>query len=328
MLKLTRVVAICFLSHLGIAQSQDSQIYVLVGQPTQIPLKIKAENATTRCNLEISIPGQNKFEREVSEPDFQAILDFTAPNEGLFVIEWKGKLKMRGLRSVSGCDGSGMVTVSAKPGSDQIAVMWNDYFSKIKPEGAECVKIGMELSQLYFESSDPNAKLTLTTDQVMRSIYDKCDSFMRAKQPQQNFACTLSGGIRSFCDNAYAERRSDGQLTRISRIEAIKLHFAGREWSLGNVETADAKTNRVRLEEDAKNRQAAEIAAKQKQAEAKPKASPSQESNRSTAPSTQPKQEPPKAEAPPKQEQPKAEPPPPNQAPAKPKPTAKTTTDL
>jgi pyruvate/2-oxoglutarate dehydrogenase complex dihydrolipoamide acyltransferase (E2) component len=203
----------------------------------------------------------------------------------------------------------------------------------------------MELSQLYFESSDPNAKLTLPTDQVLRPIYDKCDAFMRAKQPQQNFACTLSGGIRSFCDSVYAERRSDGQFTRISRVEAIKLQLAGREWALGNVETADAKTNRVRLEEEARNRQAADSAAKQKQEEeqkakqaadaavaaaaarkrqeeAKTRPSPSQEANRTSAPSTQPKQEQPKAEpAPPP-------PPPPKQEPAKPKPTVKSTTDL
>jgi hypothetical protein len=346
MLKLLQVLVICALSQLGLAQAQDTQISVMLGQPTQIPLKIKVANDTTRCNLEVAIPGQNKFEREVSAPDFQTILDFTAPNEGIFVIEWKGRLKKRGLNSVLGCDGSGKIVVTAKPGSDQIAAKWNDYFSKIKPEGAECVKTGMELSQLYFESSDPNARLTLPTDQVMRPIYDKCDAFMRAKQPQQNFACTLSGGIRSYCDNVYAERRSDGQLTRISRIDAIKLHFAGRDWSLGNVETSDAKSNRLRLEEDAKNRQAAEVAAKVKQEEeqkakqaaeaaakkrqeeAKPKPTPSQETNRSSAPSTQPKQEPAKAEAPPKQEPPKAEPPPPKQEPAKPKPTAKSTTDL
>ena len=344
--KVTRLIAICALSHLGLAHSQDSQISVMLGQTTQIPLNIKVANDTTRCNLEISIPGQNKFEREVSAPDFQTLLDFTPPNEGVFVIEWKGRLKRRGLNSVLGCDASGKVVVSAKPGTDQIAAKWNDYFSKIKPEGAECVKTGMDLSQLYFESSDPNAKLTLPTDQVLRPIYDKCDAFMRAKQPQQNFACTLSGGIRSFCDSVYAERKSDGQLTRISRIEAIKLQLAGREWALGNVETADAKTNRVRLEEEARNRQAADSAAKQKQEEeqkakqatdaagaaaaaaaarkrqeeAKARPSPSQEANRTSAPSTQPKQEQPKAEP--------APPPPPKQEPAKPKPTVKSTTDL
>ena len=316
--KVTRLIAICALSYFGLAYSQDSQISVMLGQPTQIPLKIKVANDTTRCNLEISIPGQNKFEREVSAPDFQTLLDFTAPNEGEFVIEWKGRLKKRGLNSVMGCEGSGKVLVSAKPGNDQIAAKWNDYFSKIKLEQTECLKTGMELSQLYFESTDPNAKLTSPTDQVLRPIYDKCDAFLRAKQPQQNFSCTLSGGITSLCDSVYAERRSDGKLTRISRIEALKLHLAGREWALGNVETADAKTNRVRLEEEAKNRHEADAAAsaRKRQEEAKPKPTPKQEPNRSSAPNTQPKQEPAKAEAPPKQE------------PAKPKPTVKSTTDL
>ena len=251
--KIGCLIAVSAFCHLGTAHSQDSQVSALIGQPIQIPLKIKVGNETTRCNLEIAVPGQNKFEREVSTPDFQTIIDFTAPNEGTFVIEWKGRLKKRGLNSVFGCDGSGKITVSAKPGAEQITAKWNEYFSKIKPEAAECVKTGMELNQVFFESSDPTAKLSLPTDQVMRPIYDKCDAFARAKQPQQNFACTLAGGIRSFCDNVYAERRSDGQLTRISRTEAIKLHFASREWTLGNVETAEAKSNRARLEEEAKN---------------------------------------------------------------------------
>ena len=74
MLKFVQIVAICVLSQLGLAQAQDTQISVLLGQPTQIPLKIKVASDTTRCNLEVAIPGQNKFEREVSAPDFQTIL--------------------------------------------------------------------------------------------------------------------------------------------------------------------------------------------------------------------------------------------------------------
>jgi hypothetical protein len=178
----------------------------------------------------------------------------------------------------------------------------------------------------------------------MRPIYDKCDAFMRAKQPQQNFACTLSGGIRSFCDNVYAERRSDGQLSRISRTDAIKLHFAGREWALGNVETADAKTNRVRVEEEARNRQVAESAAKQKQEEeqkakqaadtaaaataaaARKRQEEAKAKQATSSANTPPKAEPSRAETPPKQEAPP--PPPPKQEPAKPKPTVKSSTDL
>ena len=342
------MIVLAVLTFASLSFAQDSQMTVLQGQISQVPIKIKAANDSSRCNIEIAVPGQNKFEREVSAPDFQTLIDFTPPDEGVFVIEWKGRLKKRGLNSVLGCDGSGKITVTAKAGAEQVSAKWNEYFSRIKPEGAECVKTGMELSQLYFESSDPNAKLTLPTDQVMRPIYDKCDAFLRAKQPQQNFACTLNGGIKFFCDNVYAERRSDGQLTRISRVEAIKLHFAGREWTLGNVETTDAKTSRLRQEEEAKNRQAAENAARQKleeeqkakqaaeaaakkrQEESKPKANPTQETSRPNAPSAQAKPEPPKPE-PPKPEPPKPEPPkpePPKQEPAKPKPTAKSTTDL
>ena len=240
------------------AQSQDLQVSLPVGVQSQVPLKIKPSADSAKCNIEISVPGQNKFEREMSAPEFETLIEFTPPNEGVFSIEWKGKLKRRGLNSVLGCDAAGKVIVAAKPGASEIAAKWNDYFAKVKPEASECVKIGLDINQITYESTDPSAKLVAPTDPIVKPVFEKCDSFLRAKQPQQNFACTISGSIKTFCDNQYAERGADGRLRAISRSDAIKLHLNGREWSLGNTETAEAKTNRLRLEEEAKNRQTAE----------------------------------------------------------------------
>jgi hypothetical protein len=322
----------------SLAQTQNA----ILGQPSQIRFAIPNVTNQDKCHIEVILPNQQKIAIDVDGPQFNAEVNFTPDQIGSTTLKWDGKRKNRGLNSVNACPGSGVIQISVRGNTEFIAQQWSQYFSKVSEPIAECVKTGMGLSQVYFESSDPTAKLTLPTDQVMRPIYEKCDSFTRAKQPQQNFACTLSGGIRTFCDNVYTERRQDGQLTRISRIDAIKLHFSGRDWALGNIETADAKINRTRLEEETKNRQAAEAAAKLKldeeqkakqiaeaaakkrQEEAKPKASPAQEANR---PSNPPKQETAKAEPLPKQEPAKAEPPV-KQEPAKPKPTAKSTTDL
>jgi len=194
----------------------------------------------------------------MSAPDFETLIDFTPPSEGVYSIEWKGKLKRRGLNSVSGCDAAGKVIVSAKPGASEIAAKWNDYFAKAKPEASECVKIGLDTNQIIYESTDPSAKLVSPTDPIVKPVFEKCDSFLRAKQPQQNFACTITGGIKTFCDNQYAERGADGRLKAISRADAIKLHLNGREWTLGNTETTDAKVNRLKSEDDSKKQQLAD----------------------------------------------------------------------
>lgn len=242
------------------AQSQEVQLELPIGVQSQVPLQIKLPSETGKCNIEISVPGQAKFEREVNAPNFQASVDFTPPGEGSFPIEWKGKLKKRGLNSVLGCDGAGKVLVTGKPSASDIAAKWSDYFSKSKTEAVECVRLGLEINQVLFESTDPAAKLVTPNDSSVKPIFEKCDSFFRARQPQQNFACTIQGGIKTFCNNLYAERGVDGRLKAISKTEAIKLHFSGKEWSLGNVETEEAKSIRLKAEEDNKNRQLADAA--------------------------------------------------------------------
>ena len=47
------------------AQSQEVQLELPVGVQSQVSLQIKLPNETGKCNIEITVPGQAKFEREV-----------------------------------------------------------------------------------------------------------------------------------------------------------------------------------------------------------------------------------------------------------------------
>ena len=251
------------------AQSQEVQLELPVGVQSQVSLQIKLPNETGKCNIEITVPGQAKFEREVTAPNFQALVEFTPPAEGSFPIEWRGKLKKRGLNSVLGCDGAGKVMVVGKTSASDIAAKWSDYFSKSKPEAVECVRLGLEINRVLFESTDPAAKLVAPNDSSVKPIFEKCDSFFRQKQPQQNYACTIPGGIKTFCNELFAERGADGKLSAISKLEAIKLHFNGREWMLAHTETGEAKATRLKSEEDSKKQQEADAATRTAEANSK-----------------------------------------------------------
>ena len=266
-----KLLSISLFSMLAIssAQSQEVQLELPVGVQSQVSLQIKLPNETGKCNIEITVPGQAKFEREVTAPNFQALVEFTPPAEGSFPIEWRGKLKKRGLNSVLGCDGAGKVMVVGKTSASDIAAKWSDYFSKSKPEAVECVRLGLEINQVLFESTDPAAKLVAPNDSSVKPIFEKCDSFFRQKQPQQNYACTIPGGIKTFCNELFAERGADGKLSAISKLEAIKLHFNGREWMLAHTETGEAKATRLKSEEDSKKQQEADAATRTAEANSK-----------------------------------------------------------
>jgi hypothetical protein len=133
----------------------------------------------------------------------------------------------------------------------------------------ECVKVGMDISQIkYLSLADPNALLTAPDDQKLKPIYDKCDSFARQNQPRKTSPCVLSNqnNLNTICDGLYAERQADGRLISITRTAAIQLHFEGKPWTIGTIENSDARVARLKREEEEKAKQAANIAA-QKEAQ-------------------------------------------------------------
>ena len=249
------------------AQNQSA----ILGQPSQIRFAIPNVTNQDKCHIEVSLPNQQKIAIDVDAPQFNAEVNFTPDQIGSTTLKWEGKRKNRGLNSVNACPGSGTIQISVSGNTEYIAQQWNQYFARVPEPIGECVKVGMDISQLKYQIlADPNALLTGPEDQKLKPIYEKCEAFAKQNQPRKGAPCTLASqnNLRTTCDGVYAERQPDGRLKTISRTEAIKLQFEGKPWTVGVVETLDVRANRLKQEEEDKAKQAANIAA-QKDAEEK-----------------------------------------------------------
>ncbi len=244
---------------------------ITLGQPSQIRFAIPNVTNQDKCHIEVNLPNQQKLAIDVDGPLFNAEVNFTPDQIGSSTIKWEGKRKNRGLNSVNACPGSGVIQISVKGNAEYIAQQWSQYFSKVPETISECVKVGMDISQLKYQIlADPNDLLTGPEDQKIKPIYEKCEAFAKQNQPRKAVPCTLASqnNLRTICDGVYAERQSDGKLKLISRTEAIQLQFAGKPWTIGVNENLDARAARLKQEEEDKTKQAANIAA-QKEAQEK-----------------------------------------------------------
>jgi len=255
---------------IGIAASSMAQTQnAILGQSSQIRFAIPNVTNQDKCHIEVSLPNQQKIAIDVDGPQFNAEVNFTPDQIGSTVLKWEGKTKFRGLKTVSACPGSGVIQVAVSGNTEFIAQQWNQYFAKVPEPIAECVKVGMDISQLKYQAlADPNAVLTAPEDQKLKPIYEKCEAFAKQNQPRKGAPCTLASqnNLRTTCDGVYAERQLDGRLKTISRTEAIKLQFEGKPWTVGVIENLDTRAARLKQEEEDKAKQAATIAA-QKEAE-------------------------------------------------------------
>jgi len=104
--KLIPISAIIFTIN-AYAQNQTA----LLGQPNQIKFNIANVVNTNKCNIEVTLPNQQKVGVEVEGPQFIASVDFNPEQAGNANIQWEGKTKVRGLATVFACPGSGTVQV-------------------------------------------------------------------------------------------------------------------------------------------------------------------------------------------------------------------------
>jgi hypothetical protein len=255
------------------ANSFSQDLVAIVGQSNKISFPILNVTNSSKCHIEVLMPNQQKIGIDVSGPEFIASLDYMPTQQGMNIFRWEGKLKSRGLNSVFACPGSGSIQVQVNGNSEQIAKKWEEYFAKSTEEVRECVKYGMDAANLKYQIfADPGVILTGPDDSKIKPIYEKCDSFMRQNQPNKGVSCTLANqnNVRTTCDGVYAERQPDGRLRTISRLAAIQLHFEGKPWTVGLVENVEVRNNRLKREEEERQKLAAEAVAK-REAEEKEK---------------------------------------------------------
>jgi hypothetical protein len=270
-----RILLILGIFPLCILTSNAQPLPVRVGQPNLVTIKLPSQDLDLKCNINVSFPGNSVIQKEVTPPNFETQVEIIPQIPGPVNIQWKGALKVRGINSLLACSGDGTIELIASLDPQVVAKQWESTFSKMNSDQLECVKTGLEINQLKYQSIDPDANLTGPDDTKSKQIFNKCDSFLAVKtlwgsknNNPESFPCNIQTNIKTICEGVYAEKLSDGKLVSISKTQAIQLHFENKPWTTGQRENAEGKQQRAKSEEDQKARQQDELLAK-KEAEEK-----------------------------------------------------------
>jgi hypothetical protein len=241
------------------AQTEKNNLFT--GSASIWNFKLPLDPSVGRCNIEVTVTGGPTVEQELVGPGFQGQISWTPENPGPVSLNWKGKTKFRGLNTVAACPGSGSLSEVVQPSADLIRRQWSQVMDKLNPQQKECLQIGMQLTGLLMESSDPNAKLTAPSDPATKVVYQKCDAFL-AKKPKDSVPCNINSGVRSTCEESW-RMEVDGRGRRLNFADAVQATFENKNVSLALFEKADVREVREKAENEAKAKAAAQLAAKQ-----------------------------------------------------------------
>jgi hypothetical protein len=126
---------ITFISH--------AQILTYVGRTTQVDITADNQKSDT-CNIEIAFPNGTSIQKEITKANPVAKVEFAPNQEGPNKIEWKGKLRLRGLSTTFACDGQGSVIVNALSLSEFNSVKWSELTSNYNSAKLVCLDNGLK----------------------------------------------------------------------------------------------------------------------------------------------------------------------------------------
>jgi len=119
-MKTIKFIIFYFALTLSVSATAQNQT-ATVGEATKIKINIVDTVAGNKCNIEVTLPNQQKMGIEVEGPQFVASFDFTPSQTGSNIINWEGKNKFRGFNSVFACPGSGTIQVNAGSQNEEVA---------------------------------------------------------------------------------------------------------------------------------------------------------------------------------------------------------------
>jgi TPR repeat protein len=244
------------------AFGQVKRAQIIAGMPTEYVLKVPGQADSGVCNVRITIDGSEILQHEVQSPDYEAKFILNVSKEGPINIQWDGKTKFRGFRTVSACSGSGVLRETVAASADLIREKWVQRFAKLNPQQAECVRLGLHTLRIKFESTDPEAQLSGPDAPEVKVVYEKCDQFV-AKPLKTDYDCMV-GTVSTKCSEQYYEDVA-GQRSFLTPQEALIAHFEGRTLKKSGSEVDAARLALLSQEKTRREKESAAIALKREQ---------------------------------------------------------------
>jgi len=236
--KLTNLlIASCLLSTAVNAQS----VKAVVGQANQVQLKIENQKSD-QCNIEVTFPNGNKGEFVTSKPDYVVNIEFNPTSEGTNTFSWQGKFRMRGLKSLGACEGSGKLTLSAVPNNETKIQRWREVASKISDKQKTCINAGLKI---VGESFDVNALAgeikNDVNEPISKEIRSRCEKFSDVVLAK-NSTCRVNEK-QTLCDE-YFEITIAGSKKQFMENQLFDYLFLKDQVQKLSVENSDAKNKR------------------------------------------------------------------------------------
>lgn len=242
--------------------------YVLqAGQANTVPVAAQVRNGQQVCNLRISVPGQDPFEREVRAPFFDTRITLTPLNVDSVTVRWQGQFKRVDGRVVNACPTQGEARFQVEADNALTRAVWHSMLTELNrasPSRAECVRAALAHDQIrpeWFDFTDPQVS---AEDAKIERAFTQCDRFVA--QPKawggQNplgHACTV-GGIATRCEGFYTAR-IQGKVQNISQTDAMLRQLQDLPWGSGVREMASVRASRIRQDKERVAQLAAQEAA-------------------------------------------------------------------
>jgi hypothetical protein len=253
-MKFNSFITILFLFISTSANSQN----VVIGNPTHMRIKADSKLNTSKCSLRIEINGSGisqDMNKIVQEPEFETSVYFNAQDSAPITVEWSsGPGVWEGLSLIRGCKGQGKKEIIAGLSDNEARQQWNNYFSMYDSSTVECIKGGLNYSNIKIQSSNSDEPIVGPQVLVGSSIPSKCYEFSIkdkswGKGNQFSFKCTVNSS-NSICEGFFVQLSNEGKPKTISTADAIQLHFNGLPWTTGIRETDQGKLARIKNEEE------------------------------------------------------------------------------
>lgn len=274
---------------------QAGQFALQQGRTQMLSVLADVRNGLPQCHLRIEVEGQPALLRTVQAPRYAAQIEVTPQGDEPVLVRWQGQAT-RDARGevINPCPTAGSAAFPVLPSLAPLRERWQTWLGARTAPMAACLRTGLPLVGVDTERFDLADPQTSVGDARIRQVEAECERFVATPrawgdQDETRHACTLAGGLRTFCEGVYrlpAQGRQQG--AQISAAQAFERHLAGqrfetavrehtptrkaREQRLAR-EKAQAEAEaaaRLKAEEEARQREEAErVAREQAEAEAR-----------------------------------------------------------
>jgi hypothetical protein len=188
------------------------------------------------------LPNGADLQIVISKPDYVANIDFNPTAEGLNIISWQGKLRIRGLSSVVGCDGNGKINVLAGPSNEIKIQRWKETITKLSEKQKACLGSGLKVMGENFDVNSPAGEIKNDTNEpISKEILSRCEKFADVVL-QKKSVCKINDK-QTLCDE-YFETTVAGAKKQFMENELFEFLFQKEQIQKLSIENPEAKSKR------------------------------------------------------------------------------------